>query len=199
MQAEAYKRCAYCGETFERNPHFSKQQWDRVRCCSRGCATRLRNGVDPSIVCCVDCGQDVPPLVRGYCRRCYARMRYHEDPAVGAAQRQHYWDNREHSLEVRRRWRERNPGYWKTRELLDRAAERGFHVRFEGLRGAVIHRDCGTCQDCKEPCSEPRRLHVHHIDGDPEHNAMENLIVLCSSCHAIRHYLQGDLVVGRAA
>ncbi len=38
-----------------------------------------------------------------------------------------------------------------------------------------------ACAFCRE--SEIASLQVHHIDGDPSNNDLENLIVVCSNCH----------------
>lgn len=32
-----------------------------------------------------------------------------------------------------------------------------------------------------------KRAHIHHRDGDPLNNELENIMVLCSSCHAKEH------------
>ena len=39
---------------------------------------------------------------------------------------------------------------------------------------------------CAE-CGTDKDLQVHHIDGDYNNNTVENLIVLCRSCHMKRH------------
>jgi len=41
-------------------------------------------------------------------------------------------------------------------------------------------RECAKCRDGDE-------LVVHHIDGDRSNNELENLVVLCRSCHAKVH------------
>ena len=41
------------------------------------------------------------------------------------------------------------------------------------------------CQQCKK---EDFRLECHHKDGNVKHNYIENLIILCSSCHKKAHY-----------
>ena len=41
-----------------------------------------------------------------------------------------------------------------------------------------------VCQDCASMSSP---LAVHHIDGNPYNNAIENLAVLCPQCHLSRH------------
>lgn len=42
---------------------------------------------------------------------------------------------------------------------------------------------------CKR-CGSTQNLDVHHIDENPLHNALENLIVLCRTCHSRLHHPQ---------
>jgi len=44
-----------------------------------------------------------------------------------------------------------------------------------------------------EECGQLYDLLVHHIDQDRENNTYKNLIVLCSSCHAIVHKRIGNI------
>ena len=46
----------------------------------------------------------------------------------------------------------------------------------------VFQETGSTCAFCKE--SEITALEIHHIDSNPENNELENLIVVCSSCHS---------------
>ena len=50
---------------------------------------------------------------------------------------------------------------------------------------AVLERDAWTCGDCGR---KGARFEVHHVDGNRENNAIENLITLCRGCHQLRHY-----------
>lgn len=43
------------------------------------------------------------------------------------------------------------------------------------------------CGDCGQEKTVFKPLGIHHIDGNPRNNNKNNLIVLCQSCHAIRH------------
>ncbi len=45
---------------------------------------------------------------------------------------------------------------------------------------------CADCQAVHHPPSG-YGLTVHHIDGDPGHNAPENLVALCQRCHLRWH------------
>ena len=43
------------------------------------------------------------------------------------------------------------------------------------------------CSKCEKSLPKPI-LEVHHIDGDRENNSLENLKVLCPTCHRLEHY-----------
>ena len=43
------------------------------------------------------------------------------------------------------------------------------------------------CADCGWD-AVPGVLVVHHIDRDRENNTLENLVILCPTCHNVRHY-----------
>ena len=46
-------------------------------------------------------------------------------------------------------------------------------------------RDKGRCQDC----GSKRFIETHHIDGNPQSNSLDNLIILCKKCHTHKHIL----------
>ena len=52
---------------------------------------------------------------------------------------------------------------------------------FFAVRDFVIGRDNGKCQICSRVLL--KKHHVHHRDGNRNHNDSENLITLCASCH----------------
>ncbi len=58
-------------------------------------------------------------------------------------------------------------------------------VAYEGLRQQVLRRDGWRCQLCASMSS----LEVHHQEfrSHRGHDIKENLITLCSSCHAVFH------------
>lgn len=61
------------------------------------------------------------------------------------------------------------PPNW--REIADRLkAEVGFRCEWCGVEGERTNKN-------------GRQLSVHHLDGDPSHNARINLAVLCAKCH----------------
>lgn len=51
--------------------------------------------------------------------------------------------------------------------------------RWTKLRAQVIARDRGRCT----VCGSPHALEVHHLNGDPSGNRLENLATLCRPCH----------------
>jgi hypothetical protein len=44
-----------------------------------------------------------------------------------------------------------------------------------------------TCCICRDP---RRKVEIHHIDGDPSHNDINNLSVICKDCHSDAHTTQ---------
>lgn len=46
------------------------------------------------------------------------------------------------------------------------------------------------CSECERTLPKPI-LEVHHIDGDRENNSLENLKVVCPTCHRLEHYQEG--------
>jgi len=55
------------------------------------------------------------------------------------------------------------------------------------LKLVIKDRDNYICQICHEKLSNNRRAQVHHIDGNRSNNELDNLILLCSSCHHAIH------------
>ena len=51
------------------------------------------------------------------------------------------------------------------------------------LRRRILDARGWRCQRCQLPGA----LELHHVDGDPSHNAPANLQVLCRSCHIAAH------------
>lgn len=41
-----------------------------------------------------------------------------------------------------------------------------------------------------EQCGSTRKLQAHHVDGDPKHHTVANLLILCLRCHQDRTRLQ---------
>ena len=36
-------------------------------------------------------------------------------------------------------------------------------------------------------CGSVKRVHTHHIDGNPWHNSIDNIVPLCHNCHRVVH------------
>lgn len=68
--------------------------------------------------------------------------------------------------------RRKNPDRVATKRLRYGSGE------FQRARKQVIQRD-GICQLCEDALANS----VHHIDWNPYNNDLENLILLCKSCH----------------
>lgn len=51
------------------------------------------------------------------------------------------------------------------------------------LRDQILTRDGHACVIC----NDTEVLHIHHIDADNTHDEPDNLVTLCSYCHARAH------------
>ena len=51
------------------------------------------------------------------------------------------------------------------------------------LKENLIEYKCAKC-GLTEWMNEPIVLQLHHIDGNPNHNSLENLQLLCPNCHS---------------
>jgi 5-methylcytosine-specific restriction endonuclease McrA len=65
-------------------------------------------------------------------------------------------------------------------------------LSYESLRHQVLRRDSWRCQSC----GAMSNLEVHHKEfrSHSGHDSDENLITLCTTCHAYMHHRRG---VGR--
>ena len=65
--------------------------------------------------------------------------------------------------------------------------QKGDQLGFWNVREYVLFRDGHKCQYCKGK-SKDTKLHVHHIESRKTGgDALNNLITLCSACHAMYH------------
>lgn len=56
------------------------------------------------------------------------------------------------------------------------------------LRSQVWERDQNRCRDCRKPLAAGEMSGVvHHVDFDKGNSTIENLVLLCRSCHVGRH------------
>ena len=58
-------------------------------------------------------------------------------------------------------------------------------------RGYRVHRK-ETCERCGFVPEHQCQLHVDHIDGNHDNDAVENLQTLCANCHALKTILNKD-------
>lgn len=62
------------------------------------------------------------------------------------------------------------------------------------LKSVIKERDGYLCQACGKEVKQSRYGHVHHIDADKKNNSLNNLILLCSSCHSSVHSSEDENV-----
>lgn len=58
---------------------------------------------------------------------------------------------------------------------------------WQAVRKIIINRD-KICQDCHQWNSKSHGMHVHHLDWNRMKNELDNLVLLCSSCHYKREW-----------
>jgi len=51
--------------------------------------------------------------------------------------------------------------------------------------------DLSKCTECG---SETKRIHIHHVDGNPWNNVLSNIKLLCSACHVHAHGRIGEKI-----
>jgi 5-methylcytosine-specific restriction endonuclease McrA len=85
---------------------------------------------------------------------------------------------------------ERHQAEWEARRRADPSVtgRRGTSGAWRRARAAALRRDENTCQGCGLDAAEVAlrdgHLEVHHLDGNAMHNALENLLTLCTlGCH----------------
>lgn len=59
-----------------------------------------------------------------------------------------------------------------------------YHVDWKTIRFAIYRRDNFVCQLCMRSLNKNTGIACHHIDYRKMNNSCDNLITLCSSCHA---------------
>jgi hypothetical protein len=72
-------------------------------------------------------------------------------------------------------------------EDIIKTGETGNYSNSKVMRKYLIIIRGHRCEDCELEIWKnlPIYLETHHIDGDPENNAPENLLLLCPNCHSI--------------
>lgn len=67
-------------------------------------------------------------------------------------------------------------------------------LEWQKLRKKILQRDEYTCQYCG--FKSKKYQIVHHIDGNPQNNSDDNLVVICQMCNLVEHAGQGCVVQG---
>ncbi len=167
--------CIICGK----RPAISSHRQCKI--CAAVGADRRRKKVATLIASgiCTDCGKQPPSKGSHICKECRARKvasqsrRRNERKAAGICV-QCGKPVCSHSVQY-------CEYHWSIYN------ERSGESLFDGNRHIALDRDCYTCQICGRNYG---RIEVHHLDLDPSHNDLANLITLCSKCHrAITHIL----------
>jgi len=148
------------------------------------------------IINCRLCKQKGEHCGFGLCRKCYGKKyrkehyeeicAYREKNAKKIKEYIKKWrDENRDKIRIRsKEWAKRNR--YKIRKINELAVNKR---RFSGNRKKVLERDKYKCQ----VCGSREKLAIHHVDGIGRHskrkinNSLENLIVLCSSCHRGLH------------
>ena len=100
--------------------------------------------------------------------------------------KKYYQENKVRKNAQSKKWAEKN--YEKALSIWNKSKNKR---RFSGLREKVLKRDNYKCVVCKNKKS--KSIVVHHLDETENrkrmnaNNTMENLVVLCRSCHRSVH------------
>ncbi len=65
-------------------------------------------------------------------------------------------------------------------------------LEWRKLRKKILERDEYICQYCG--FKSKKYQIVHHIDGNPQNNSDDNLVVICQMCNLVEHAGQGCVV-----
>jgi 5-methylcytosine-specific restriction endonuclease McrA len=118
---------------------------------------------------------------------------YRQRPEVKERDRQksRKWSKTERGMQYRKEWYAENRerilqkarDYHAKPEVKERERERVLRRKYSENAFGVFARDGYQCQKC----GSRKDLEIHHIDLEKTNNALENLVVLCSKCHAGLH------------
>lgn len=62
--------------------------------------------------------------------------------------------------------------------------EKHHQKEYRKMRSVALWLQDNVCYRCNEKCLNPE---VHHLNHNPLDNALNNLILLCRSCHKLYH------------
>lgn len=146
---------------------------------------------------CVQCGKDglqKTKKIRKFCsRKCGYNFFYHKDPDRFHSYWKKYYDSkREWHIKRSLKWLKNNPE--KAREQNNKATRKYKEkTRYDYQRLVLLKKYDGKCQEC----GSTHRLQVHHKDRVSYHNSpvpnnnLENLELLCQTCHLKGHHARG--------
>lgn len=101
---------------------------------------------------------------------------------------------REYRREYMKKWRDKNPGYYKPYMKKWREDNPDYFKKIYGFDGKLIMPDenprTNVCHECGRsyPDELKRQTSLHHIIYNPD-NPLDWTVELCSSCHAKLHQL----------
>jgi hypothetical protein len=74
--------------------------------------------------------------------------------------------------------------------LSNKRPMRSWKLKHRLLKDGLLEYRCSNCT-LEVWLGKPIPLELHHIDGDSDNNALENLILLCPNCHALTDTYRG--------
>ena len=96
-------------------------------------------------------------------------------------------ENPEKNKAILARWRSKNQDkmieYRNRPEVKERSRRNRLRRKYGDNAFMVLERDNYMCVKC----GSKKRICIHHIDWDENNNALNNLVLLCSSCHGKLH------------
>jgi 5-methylcytosine-specific restriction endonuclease McrA len=76
--------------------------------------------------------------------------------------------------------------YLKYRKWYVAYAKKRSAITFHTRRKQLIQKLGAKCNDCGFT-EYPEILEIHHLDKNRENNLVNNLVLLCPTCHSLRH------------
>lgn len=145
---------------------------------------------------CVECGgtgiQRTKKPRRFCSKKCQGKyLRKQDLERYRAYWRKYYYAKQEWHIQRSRKWQEKHPEW--NRRLNNKATQRYKEKTRYGNNRQVLFEKYGGC----EICGSTHRLQVHHIDRVSYHNSpkpnnrLENLRLLCQTCHLKLHHREG--------
>ena len=86
------------------------------------------------------------------------------------------------------------PSFAPPKTWRDKKSTNLHSLEWQKLRKTILQRDEYVCQYCD--FKSKKYQIVHHIDGNPQNNSDDNLVVICQMCNLVEHAGQGCIVQG---